>query len=138
MKSEKITLSQLENFLFRSADILRSKVDASDFYYNLMMDSFRCFTKEHGSDLTVLHFQTQSVLGLELEIIYSKPEQTKIAKILSTVDRAVEQTEVLIAKQQRITIGLMQNQFTCGIDEHCYLHLEHTHEFKDSPLEGFQ
>lgn len=31
MKQEKITLSQLEGFLFKSADILRGKIDASEF-----------------------------------------------------------------------------------------------------------
>ena len=46
-----------------------------------------------------------------------KPEQTKIAEILSTVDQAIEQTEALIAKQQRIKTGLMQDLLTCGIDE---------------------
>lgn len=60
-------------------------------------------------------------------------EQTKIAEILSTVDRAIEQTETLIAKQQRIKTGLMQDLLTRGIDEHGNLRSEETHEFKDSP-----
>lgn len=64
----------------------------------------------------------------------SKPEQTKIAEILSTVDRAIVQTEALIAKQQRLKTGLMQDLLTRGIDEHGNLRFEHTHQFKDSPL----
>lgn len=63
-----------------------------------------------------------------------KLEQTKIAEILSTVDRAIEQTEALIAKQQRIKTGLMQDLLTRGIDEHGNLRSEQTHKFKDSPL----
>jgi len=63
-----------------------------------------------------------------------KLEQTKIAEILSTVDRAIEQTEALIAKQQRIKTGLMQDLLTRGIDEHGNLRSEQTHQFKDSPL----
>lgn len=64
----------------------------------------------------------------------SKPEQIKIAEILSTVDRAIEQTEALITKQQRIKTGLMQDILTRGIDEHGNLRSEQTHQFKDSPL----
>ena len=61
-------------------------------------------------------------------------EQAKIAEVLSTVDRAIEQTEALIAKQQRLKTGLMQDLLTRGIDEHGNLRSEQTHEFKDSPL----
>ena len=61
-------------------------------------------------------------------------EQAKIAEVLSTVDRAIEQTEALIAKQQRIKTGLMQDLLTRGIDEHGNLRSEQTHKFKDSPL----
>lgn len=63
-----------------------------------------------------------------------KSEQSKIAEILSTVDRAIEQTEALIAKQQRIKTGLMQDLLTSGIDEHGNLRSEETHKFKDSLL----
>jgi len=61
-------------------------------------------------------------------------EQSKIAEVLSTVDRAIEQTAALIAKQQRIKTGLMQDLLTRGIDAHGNLRSEETHEFKDSPL----
>jgi type I restriction enzyme S subunit len=43
-------------------------------------------------------------------------EQTKIAEVLSTVDKAISETEALIAKQQRIKTGLMQDLLTRGID----------------------
>ena len=50
------------------------------------------------------------------------------------MDRAIEQTEALIEKQQRIKTGLMQDLLTRGIDEHGNLRSEHTHLFKDSPV----
>ena len=64
----------------------------------------------------------------------AEAEQSKIAEVLSTVDRAIEQSETLIAKQQRIKTGLMQDLLTRGIDEHGNRRSEQTHEFKDSPL----
>ena len=61
-------------------------------------------------------------------------EQTKIAEILSTVDQAIDQTEALIAKQQRIKTGMMQDLLTRGIDKDGNLRSKETHEFKDSPI----
>ena len=69
-----------------------------------------------------------------IEAPSSRLEQSKIAEILSTVDQAIEQTETLIAKQQRIKTGLMQDLLTRGLDENGNLRSEETHEFKDSPL----
>lgn len=57
-------------------------------------------------------------------------EQTRIAQILSTADRAIEQTQALIAKYQRIKTGLMQDLLTKGIDEHGRIRSEKTHRFK--------
>jgi type I restriction enzyme S subunit len=61
-------------------------------------------------------------------------EQTRIAAILSCLDRAIEQTEAIIAKQQRIKTGLIQDLLTKGIDEQGEIRSDATHEFKDSPL----
>ena len=61
-------------------------------------------------------------------------EQAKIAEVLSTLDRAIEETEALITKQQRIQTGLMQDLLTRGIDEHGNIRSEQTHKFIDSPL----
>lgn len=61
-------------------------------------------------------------------------EQAKVAEILSTVDRAIEQTNALIAKQRRIRTGLVQDLLFRGIDEEGILRSEQTHRFRDSPL----
>ena len=64
----------------------------------------------------------------------NEEEQARIVTILSTLDQAIEQTEAIIAKQQRIKTGLMQDLLTKGIDENGNIRSEATHEFKDSPL----
>ena len=86
--------------------------------------------------------QTTGIINFKIREYYEeivnapccKIEQIKIAEILSTVDQAIDQTEALIAKQQRIKAGLMQDLLTRGIDEDGNLRSENTHEFKDSPL----
>ena len=91
-------------------------------------------------DLRALNEAT-GVPSLSRDLLYkiSTPtpppdEQAKIAEVLSTVDRAIEQTEALSAKHQRIKTGLLQDLLTRGIDEHGNLRSEQTHKFKDSPL----
>jgi|688.fasta_scaffold284565_1 type I restriction enzyme S subunit len=63
-----------------------------------------------------------------------KEEQQQIAKILDTVDKAIAQTETLIAKYKRVKTGLMQDLLTRGIDENGQLRDRTTHKFKRSPL----
>ena len=86
----------------------------------------------HGS--TMQHITRKELERFAAPFPMYEHEQAKIAEVLSTVDRAIEQTEALIAKQQRIKTGLMQDLLTRGIDEHGNLRSEQTHEFKDSPL----
>ena len=60
------------------------------------------------------------------------PEQCVVADVLSQIDAAFEQTEAIIAKQQRTKAGMMQDLLTRGIDEHWNIRTRATHEFKDS------
>lgn len=61
-------------------------------------------------------------------------EQEKIAEVLSTLDNAIEQSEALIAKQEKTKTGLMQSVLAAGIDEDGRLRSEETHAFNDSLL----
>lgn len=88
-----------------------------------------------------LHASGSTRYGLSVSAIESvsiptppRPEQTKIAEILTTIDQAIEHSDALIAKQQRIKAGLMRDLLTCGIDEKGNLRSEQTHSFKDSSL----
>jgi len=102
-------------------------------YFFYAVKNWESYLKGQTSGSGIPHVD-KDVLG-KIEIFeFDKYEQTKIAEILSTVDRAIEQTEALIAKQQRIKTGLMQDLLTRGIDEHGNLRSEQTHKFKDSPL----
>ena len=86
----------------------------------------------HGS--TMQHITRKELERFVAPFPTCEHEQSKIAEVLSMIDCAIEQTEALIAKQQRIKTGLMQDLLTRGIDEHGNLRSEQTHEFKDSPL----
>jgi len=76
----------------------------------------------------------EKLKNIEITFPENPIEQTQIAAVLSCIDRAIEHTEALIAKQHRIKTGLMQDLLTKGIDEHGNIRSEATHEFKDSPL----
>ena len=102
-------------------------------YFFFALKGWEAHLKGQTSGSGIPHVDKE-VLGKLKILKFPKPEQTKIAEILSTVDRAIEQTEALIAKQQRLKTGLMQDLLTRGIDEHGNLRSEQTHKFKDSPL----
>ena len=71
-----------------------------------------------GEGTTFAEIPKSSLAKAEVILPIDKAEQAKIAEVLSTVDRAIEETEALIAKQQRIMTGLKQDLLTRGIDEH--------------------
>ena len=128
--------SDLGVVVLSSIAILRpnNAIDPGYLAQALRSDAFRrqLLVLESGSALR--RIVLRDIRSLEFSFPQQKSEQTKIADILSTVDRAIEQTDALITKQQRIKTGLMQDLLTRGIDEHGNLRSEQTHAFKDSPL----
>jgi type I restriction enzyme S subunit len=111
---------------------LKDNFDPDFAYYNVLFNIRK--VKDLGEGTTFAEISKTALATVELEFPESKLEQTTISKILSTVDRALDETQALIAKQQRIKSGLMQDLLTRGIDEHGNLRSEQTHAFKDSPL----
>jgi type I restriction enzyme S subunit len=103
-------------------------------YYSLLSQPGQYQIRSQISGSAQPGLKSNFIRGLIVDVPRSLTEQSKIAHILSTVDRAIEQTEALIAKQQSIMSGLMQDLLTRGIDEQGNLRSEKTHQFKDSPL----
>jgi type I restriction enzyme, S subunit len=64
----------------------------------------------------------------------SREEQERIAEVLDTIDHSIEQTEALLAKQQRIKSGLMNDLLTRGLDAQGYVREHSTHQFKETVL----
>ncbi len=102
-------------------------------YFFFALKGWEGYLKGQTSGSGIPHVDKE-VLGKLTLFEFPKPEQSKIAEVLSKVEQAIKQTESLIAKQQRIKTGLMQDLLTKGIDEHGKLRSEEAHEFKNSPL----
>lgn len=99
----------------------------SDFLF-YQLKAFEGYLKAQTNGSGIPHVDKEILLGLEIEN-FKKPEQTRIAEILSTADEAIALTEALIAKYQRIKTGLMQDLLTKGIDENGNIRSKETHKF---------
>lgn len=105
-------------------------------FYRLMLQDARRYMLAHAGGTTVLHLETKAVPKFKY-LAPSSTDQARIAKILSTVDEAIEQTEALIAKTQQIKAGLMHDLFTRGVTADGQLRPpreEAPQLYKESPL----
>lgn len=96
------------------------KVDASDagkidlnFIYYWLQPFIRKIN-EVTAATTVKHLSIKDIVKAR-DFLPPQKAQRKIARILQTIDRAIEQTEALIKKYQHIKAGLMHDLFTRGI-----------------------
>jgi len=112
--------------------VFKNQHDPLFFYYLLSLSVPSLINL--GTGTTFAELSKKDLESFTLRFPKDKFEQTSIAKILSTVDTTIEQTEKLIAKYLRIKSGLMQDLLTKGIDEQGNIRSEKTHKFKNSPL----
>lgn len=102
-------------------------------YFFYAAKRWESYLKGQTSGSGIPHVDKE-VLG-KLEILKLPPDEQKlVANVLTNLDCAIEKTRALIAKQQRIKTGLMQDLLTKGLDQHDNIRSEITHAFKDSPL----
>ncbi|MDK0784814.1 restriction endonuclease subunit S [Clostridium perfringens] len=91
----------------------------SDFYeqffeYDLFDKAISGIAQEGARNHGLLNVAVNEFFDLPI-IVPTKEEQKKIAEILSTVDKQIENTEKLIQKNQELKKGLMQQLLTKGI-----------------------
>ena len=109
------------DFALASMDCMKltpiaQKCDKKFLYYSLMDNAIRRQMVANSRGSTVLHLDTKCIPDMKIKVPVQKKIQKKIAELLSTIDAQIEQTEALIAKQENIRRGLMQDLFTRGVD----------------------
>lgn len=108
-----------------------SLADTRFMYYLLQHEANYFFSLNQGTSINGV--KREDLLALEVEVTDTK-SQAKIAQVLAILDRAIAQTGALLAKQQRVKVGLMQELLTGGIDADGNRRDSRTHAFKDSRL----
>jgi len=114
-----------------SADtyVISSEKTNTQYLYYFLLHQIEFINSNLFTGSGLKHLRKKDFKKLFLKIPESKSEQTRIAQILSTADKAIAQTEALIAKYQRIKTGLMHDLLTRGIDEHGRIRSKATHRF---------
>ncbi len=100
--------------------IIRARLKSNNkFYppyltYYLRLNSVRKRLISSSGQVTISNISQQNLKNLKLPLP-PLPEQRRIAKVLSTVDAAIEATEEEIERTERLKRGLMQRLLTRGI-----------------------
>ncbi len=112
-------------------DFDREETNPDYLYYDLKRFEPELKGRTAGSGIP--HVDKDLLLAWEI-CERSPNEQRVVSAVLLKVERAIEQTDALLGKQQRIKAGLMHDLLTCGLDAQGRLRDPSTHRFKDSEL----
>lgn len=99
------------------------------FYYSQNIINYINLNYFQGSGLK--HLQKKDFKKHKVDFPKTVKEQTKIAEILSKIDKAISETETIIEKFNRIKTGLKKDLFSKGIDENGNVRYDDK-DFKDT------
>jgi len=121
-----VRITQDSDFLFASFLVgvkpnTQAGVDPCFLHYLFRSDSVRKAISDSIKGTTGLRNISLSHLAAHELRCPLPPEQRKLARILTTLDKLIEKTEALIAKYHAIKQGLMHDLFTRGVDAHGHL-----------------
>jgi len=102
----------------------QSKCSPEFFKQVFLSNTFGKTLEDLSSHTTIKTIQSPILKSIKVPLP-SIPEQQKIAEILSTIDEAIQKTDEIIAKTERLKKGLMQELLTKGIGHK---------EFKDTEI----
>ena len=134
-----IILNKNIDFAIKNVGLFRFNGDyelAKWFYYYLSSEQFKNYLDFVLAGSSQKFVSLGMLRTLPILIPKEKKEQEKIAKILSTLDNAIESTNRIIEKEKNIKMALMQELLTNGIDKNGQIRTPQTHTYKQSEL-GF-
>ncbi len=88
---------------------------SADFYYHLFK-TLKNDLERRSSGTTFLEISGTAFAATEVPAP-DKEEQKAIATVLDTVDEAIQSTQAMLDKQDKIKEGLLHDLLTCGVDE---------------------
>lgn len=103
-------------------------------YYFLQSEYILLQIKSLNVQMAQANLSLENLNNFNILIPKEKKEQEKIAKILSTLDTAIESTQKLIDKEKNTKKGLMNDLLQNGIDKNGKIRTPKTHKYKDSEL----
>lgn len=80
------------------------------------------------------NLQKKSLKQHEVLIPSTYDEQQRIADALTQIDDVIDSNKRLIAKYEKVKLGMMHDLFSFGIDAKGNIRSEQTHQFKDSAI----
>ncbi|NYS77040.1 MULTISPECIES: restriction endonuclease subunit S [Halomonadaceae] len=107
------------NQILYSHHVTRLRLDGAQsvsyLFYLFCTDRYRREMKKYARGTTVLMLDMKGLQRIPVTYHVNIAQQDKIARILQTIDQAIEKTDTLIDKYQQIKAGLMHDLFTRGI-----------------------